>query len=431
MGVIIVLWIILVIITISLARSGGRSGFGWFILSLFITPLLALIILLIVGNSPEMRYAEMRRNESETDGTEEEDEQVSNQNKAINDLEKFKKLLELGAISQDEFDAKKTELMPLLRQDFSKNVISELITESEEQTSLPETPLVQSTQPYVKTKHHFKDFIFQNSLFIVIILIILSLIGFVIWMAVKSKSPKNQDPKNNLISITQPVRKVPIDISDIEEEKVTFSASDKVVIDKFIAYYHELLSFKSKSDFITYGFGRGGNYYQWLEKVHQFETDANTQILIKLRVVPNDLEGLAMEYVSSKGKENEATKLFRGSIEAAIRQYKDITQETKISTTTAKPKQAENSLTEISLGKWKLTIPGINGQIIVEIFKKGNSYYCVENGKHKKLRREGDRYYVVGNEWGEYYRIVNDNLKMGDRQGDLPSDSGWKITKIK
>jgi len=78
-----------------------------------------------------------------------------------------------------------------------------------------------------------------------------------------------------------------------------------------------------------------------------------------------------------------------------------------------------------------LLVPGINGQIILEIFKKGNIYYCVENSSHKKLRREGDKYYVVGNEWGEYYRIVNGNLKMGDRQGDLPNDSGWKITKLK
>jgi len=429
MGVLII-WIIFAIVVSIIASTKGRSGIGWFFISCIISPLISLIILFIVGDSDDKKIEELQ----ETKKIDKSNVTTAcNTDQAIEDLNRYKNLLQLGAISQEEFDTKKEELMPLLRRDFAKaDVIrKEQTEEPHENTYLEEKPLVASMKILKESKldSYYKA---HKSTFLLIIIAALILLLLAIGGAFVYSDYKKEKSMHPTPTVIHPQIDNPnIDFSALEAEKTAITEADKKVINQFIALYTELIGFKNKQEFIDIGFKSNGKYYKWLQKAREFNTDANAKSLIKLRVVPHDLEGLAMEYVSSKGKESEATQLFRGSIEAAIRQYKDITQETKISTTTAKPKQAENSSTEISLGKWKLTIPGINGQIIVEIFKKGNSYYCIENGKHKKLRREGDRYYVVGNEWGEYYRIIRGDLKMGDRQGDIPNNSGWKITKLK
>lgn len=45
----IAIWIIVSIIIGILASNKNRSGFGWFILSLLISPLLSAIILMVAG----------------------------------------------------------------------------------------------------------------------------------------------------------------------------------------------------------------------------------------------------------------------------------------------------------------------------------------------------------------------------------------------
>ncbi|MEZ9862479.1 hypothetical protein [Vibrio breoganii] len=47
----IILWVILSIVVGFIASGRGRSGFGYFFLSLIITPLLTLVILLVIGTN--------------------------------------------------------------------------------------------------------------------------------------------------------------------------------------------------------------------------------------------------------------------------------------------------------------------------------------------------------------------------------------------
>lgn len=48
------------------ASSRGRSGFGWFILSLLISPLLTLILLLVMPNLAEKAAAEATKPNADT-----------------------------------------------------------------------------------------------------------------------------------------------------------------------------------------------------------------------------------------------------------------------------------------------------------------------------------------------------------------------------
>ncbi|MCQ2339567.1 MAG: SHOCT domain-containing protein [Paludibacteraceae bacterium] len=116
-------WLILSIIVACIASSKGRSGFGWFCLSMLISPLISLIILLCVGDSQDkqedsikraMRVIEKEKNKTEQN-------KVMPQDKALEDLQRAKKMLELGVISQEEYEIKKAELMPILRNDVPLN----------------------------------------------------------------------------------------------------------------------------------------------------------------------------------------------------------------------------------------------------------------------------------------------------------------------
>lgn len=49
MEILIIVWLALAIVIGSIASGRGRSGFGWFLLALLVSPLLAAVLLLLVG----------------------------------------------------------------------------------------------------------------------------------------------------------------------------------------------------------------------------------------------------------------------------------------------------------------------------------------------------------------------------------------------
>ena len=80
--------------------------------------------------------------------------------------------------------------------------------------------------------------------------------------------------------------------------------------------YVELQSFRKTRDFKNYGFGRGGKYFPWLEKIGEMRDDPrNRCCLIYKGCVAGDLEMLGMEYVSSEGQDTDysisTSKLFK------------------------------------------------------------------------------------------------------------------------
>lgn len=114
-------YVALCFVVYAVANSKGRSGCGWFFLSLLISPLIAIIIVAIIGDTDEKRRETLQ---SDIETTEEFKKKISDKaatpiiisakDEAIAELKRMKELLDLGVISQDEYDSKKTELLPVL-----------------------------------------------------------------------------------------------------------------------------------------------------------------------------------------------------------------------------------------------------------------------------------------------------------------------------
>lgn len=83
-------------------------------------------------------------------------------------------------------------------------------------------------------------------------------------------------------------------------------------------------------------------------------------------------------------------------------------------------------------GSWIIKNTFTNTQYPYEIYQKGSEYVgIIPEGEYKreKLVKDGNKYVVVGNKYGEYYLIDSDkNMKLFDRDGDL-SSTGYKAVK--
>lgn len=109
-----------------------------------------------------------------------------------------------------------------------------------------------------------------------------------------------------------------------EEQSLQVIVIDSTELQNFLTIfstkYEELNNFKSKPDFIEYGFEIGGPYNNWLTEVQHcrdeydsFLLNANTGFLF------GDLEMLGLEYVSSKGKETDYSIFITKTIEENIK----------------------------------------------------------------------------------------------------------------
>ncbi len=78
--------------------------------------------------------------------------------------------------------------------------------------------------------------------------------------------------------------------------------------------YYELMDFKDDPEFHKYGFGTGGAWHGWLERV-QALMNAST---FKQRVATGDIFQLGREYVRSGGTETKFTRWAKQQIEAAL-----------------------------------------------------------------------------------------------------------------
>lgn len=116
-----IIYVALCFVVYAVANSKGRSGCGWFLLSLLISPLIAIIIVAIIGDTDEKRRETLQ---SDIETTEKIKKEMSDKatapivtsakDEAIAELKRTKELLDLGVISQEEYDTKKAELLPTL-----------------------------------------------------------------------------------------------------------------------------------------------------------------------------------------------------------------------------------------------------------------------------------------------------------------------------
>ena len=98
--------------------------------------------------------------------------------------------------------------------------------------------------------------------------------------------------------------------------------------DKCLHLYIELLSFKNDPSFLFYGFGRGGQYFQWMEESDALrEYSDNAKKAFDVKPTYPDLTpytasylifGLGLNYLSSKGTEEFSTLHSKSDIDEAL-----------------------------------------------------------------------------------------------------------------
>jgi hypothetical protein len=94
----LLLWLVFAIVVGYAASTKGRSGVGWFLLAVLISPLIAVIFLLLAGNAAWKTAAahgaaiESRQNHAAT-------------------LSSLADLRDRGVLTEEEFQAKKTDLL--------------------------------------------------------------------------------------------------------------------------------------------------------------------------------------------------------------------------------------------------------------------------------------------------------------------------------
>jgi hypothetical protein len=217
---------------------------------------------------------------------------------------------------------------------------------------------------------------------------------------------------------TETVKTVEID----DTEKV------EKIFGEFKSLYNELINFKDKADFKKFGFGIGGPYNEWLKSVEGLKNNPDSKLLLKKGVLIGELEQLGLAYASSKGQETEVTKTFNKIFTEAI---SDKPVE-KVETASGN-ENYEKIKTECELfGKWRITNSTTKLDYPYEIYKKGTEYIgVIAQGEYKTeiLEKNGDKYFVKGNKYGEYYQIDSKmNMSLFDKDGEL-ANMGYKAVK--
>lgn len=213
----------------------------------------------------------------------------------------------------------------------------------------------------------------------------------------------------------------------IVEEKDDTEKIEKV-FGKFKDLYNELLEIKGKSDFKKYGFGLGGPYNKWLQEVQNFENNPDSDLLLKKGVLIGELEQLGLTYASSKGQETEVTKSFNKIFSRAI--SPEITA--KVETESGNAHYEKIKTTYKFFGKWRITNSIAKFNYPYEIYNKGTKYIgIISKGEYKteNLKKNGNKYFVKGNESGVYYLIdTKMNMSLFDKDGELES-MGYKAVR--
>ena len=119
---IILIWLVFCYIASSVASKNGRDSTGYFLLALFTSPLLTLLILLIIGDSDQKRFDQVKQVEkikSNIRNDETLKKSIPNliSNKYEN-LEKLGNLLEKGVLSKEEFEKEKKMVLSDLDTNF-------------------------------------------------------------------------------------------------------------------------------------------------------------------------------------------------------------------------------------------------------------------------------------------------------------------------
>jgi len=248
-----------------------------------------------------------------------------------------------------------------------------------------------------------------------------------------SKKIKTLKPNSPVLTTSKDVTGWTL-IGDVDSNKIGYVSAKylsnntnkivKVDIEKelkvFEQLYNELLSFKSSDDFAEYGFGQGGNYYQWLERVNKLENNPKAKLLSKNKgLLAGELLQLGLEYTKTKGDENEITLFFNKAFEKSLYTSKEPNDRvTKVVQSNA----------DILISKWVPEAPYNTLTLSVELYQTKNDNHYLKNSfsdgtqSIKSLsivEKNRQTIYEYDNNHGEYYILnPNGNITLHDDFGE-------------
>lgn len=353
------------------------------------------------------------------------------QEQAIADLKKAKELLDLEIITQEEYDKIKADLLPSLRVGFDHPQPKVEKKLPQKPTSVPEAENYSSTfdleaeamaakivepEPVKKSDTVSSS---DNAIIAVLVVVILFIIGLLATYFITNNSKKETTVHSKPATSVTTTKSTPVATPTTEAEIAEAWS-------QWLKLYNELGKFKKKSDFHNYGLSSASPYHNWAKRVDDLgETKGGKELLGRYEVSAYDLTQVALQYISSKGKDNDYTNYIAGIVKK------------KTQKVVAEPKPIEEDVTdtqssgpEVIIGQWRVSNKYVKDEFDVIIKKEGAKYYAYKAGNKKQVRKEGNKYYEIGNEWGEYYFVTKDgNMKFGDEDGLVSPEVGYVIVK--
>lgn len=376
------IWIFFSFIVCIVAYSKGRSWAGWFFLSILISPLISLIVLLCVGDSEEKKEEALKKAVNVINKSKIQDEETNDimtQEKAIKELQKAKKLLELEIISQEEYNAKKAELAPILRNEQSI-VKEEEEPEPEDMDSIEPENIeeIETNQIEPKIEKWYQRTwvqILTTSFFAALLIA-----GIIIIGQHTSKQPKDQK-KPATISVNYQDNSLEHQIYAKDKFIENLATIDEYLIKKgTLKDYVSTFNSKNLRYNVTVCYD--------VMRMNEMRTE----------IYKGDV------YVSTDGRLTRCDLPYRANF------------------------KYDNN--DGVIGRWIISIPSVKQAYESIIKKEGSSYYVYEFGKKRRLSKKGDCYYELNNKAGEYYKIVGRNLRLCDKQGDFTNLSGYSISTV-
>lgn len=352
------------------------------------------------------------------------------QEQAIADLKKAKELLELEIITQEEYDKIKAELLPSLRVGFDNPQLKIEKKQIQEPTSVANTEAaptidleaeamaakVEDPKPVQKPGTVSSS---DNAIIIVLVVVILFIIGILATYFITNHSKKDTAIQSKPVASVTTTKPAPV-APPATEAEIAEAWS------QWLKLYDELGKFKKKSDLHNYGLSSASPYYNWAKRVDELaETKGGKALMGRYEVSFYDLTQLALQYISNKGKEDDFTKYIAGIVKKKTQ--KKIAEPKP---TVEEVNDIQSSGKEVIIGQWRVSNRYVKDEFDVVIKKAGTKYYAYKAGNKKQVRKEGNKYYEIGNEWGEYYYVTNDgNMKFGDEDGLVSPEVGYIIVK--
>ena len=197
-------------------------------------------------------------------------------------------------------------------------------------------------------------------------------------------------------------------------ESVDESTLDSLAVEEFRLLYNELMAFKDEPEFKNVGLAGKQEYIDWCNHVRELQ-DSQTERLMKKGLLPGELRTLADLYVSSKGKETKDTKYFHERFLSGLTQNSDNVDVGEIVKDNTSPKNV--------IGKWNAQskfLPEFH--FSVEIYEQDNKWFAEKvfydgSGDKEVLKKNGNRYDIINNEFHEFYLIKAGQLQLGGEHG--------------